>query len=196
MAASACRMNDRTGCSRSGRDREIRDGNRDVARLGSRRRHRRGSARAATPQAATAGAIGSFAMKRRHQSARFNRYQSLDPCAVAATRAASRGSSRSRALREPRDFGGGIRAQIAFEHFIHRHAEALLRPIDDAVRNQAAHGLLENVLERAVLDLQRRWNAERERDERVIEKRHPPFERPRPSSSCRRASAAAPAAAG
>src|SRR5437773_8747475 len=86
-------------------------------------------------------------------------------------------------LREPRDgapadeVGLGAEAvelaadaiaEGAEAPFVHRHAESLLLAVDDFVGNEAAHGLLQDVFQLAILRLERGRDAERQLHERGI----------------------------
>ena len=60
-----------------------------------------------------------------------------------------------------------------------RHREAVLRPVDDRVRQDPPHGLLEHVLRRAAAQVELRRDRRRELDQLVIEQRHASLDRVR-----------------
>ena len=86
-----------------------------------------------------------------HQSARLSRYQTSGP-RCSSTRRAHLVAVEEVGLRaELVELAARRVAEPVEEPLVDRHAEALLRPVDQLVRDHAAHGALEDVLQLAVL---------------------------------------------
>ena len=77
------------------------------------------------------------------------------PCVQAATRTRF-GIEEVGLVAELLEIASDPLPEAVEEPFVDRHAEALLRPVDQLVRDHAADRLLEDVLERSVLRLRRR----------------------------------------
>ena len=77
------------------------------------------------------------------------------------------------AARRRQQHVAGESLEVAAEPVGKRHGKAVLLPVDDRVRQDAAHRLLEDVLRVAAVQAELRRNGRRELHELVVEQRRP-----------------------